>query len=200
MGRPKEHGAETKAQLLTAAGRILAQEGLEALSIRRLADEVSTTTRAVYSLFGSKDGLVSAMYGQMSDTLVRLHLAVPPSADESAELLLLTLAYRASALQHPNLYPLVFGPPYPGFTPTAEAVADARRGLGRVFETVERGLASGRFRGRTADTITHELWALVHGLASLELGGVLAPKKRADLLWRDAVRGLISAFERGPNL
>ena len=171
MGRPREHGAETRARLLAAAGRILAAEGLEALSLRRLAEEVGTTTRAVYSLFGGKDGLLSAMYEQMSRTLVRLHRAVPPSGDARSELLALTRAYRASARRHPNLYPLVFGPALPGFTPTKEAVLRARDGLSRVVEAIQRGIAQGHFQGRDADTIAHELWALVHGLASLELGG-----------------------------
>ena len=53
MGRPREHDAGTAAALLDAAERIVESEGLAALSVRRVADEVGTTTRAVYSLFGS---------------------------------------------------------------------------------------------------------------------------------------------------
>src|SRR5581483_373386 len=49
MGRPKEHGEETRERLLEAAARILTEEGAQAVTIRRVADEVGTTTRAIYS-------------------------------------------------------------------------------------------------------------------------------------------------------
>lgn len=35
--------------------------GLEHLSVRSLADEANTTAPAIYSLFGSKDGLIVAL-------------------------------------------------------------------------------------------------------------------------------------------
>ena len=53
MGRPKEHDARTAAALLEAAESVVQSDGVDALSVRRVADEVGTSTRAVYSLFGS---------------------------------------------------------------------------------------------------------------------------------------------------
>ena len=58
MGRPREHDERTRAALLAAAERIVAEGGPAALSVRAVADAAGTTTRAVYSLFGSKDGLL----------------------------------------------------------------------------------------------------------------------------------------------
>ena len=58
MGRPREHDERTRAALLAAAERIVAEGGPTALSVRAVAQDAGTTTRAVYSLFGSKDGLL----------------------------------------------------------------------------------------------------------------------------------------------
>src|SRR5512132_948470 len=58
MGRPREHDDATRTALLAAAERIVADGGPAALSVRAVADAAGTTTRAVYSLFGSKDGLL----------------------------------------------------------------------------------------------------------------------------------------------
>ena len=58
MGRPREHDEHTREALLAAAERIVAEGGPAALSVRAVADAADTTTRAVYSLFGSKDGLL----------------------------------------------------------------------------------------------------------------------------------------------
>ena len=63
MGRPREHDEATRTQLRGAAERLVAGGGPDALSVRAVADEARTSTRAVYSLFGSKDGLVAALAG-----------------------------------------------------------------------------------------------------------------------------------------
>ena len=200
MGRPKEHGATTRAQLLVAAGRVLAQEGAAALSLRRVAEEVGTTTRAIYSLFGNKEGLLSAMYDQMSDAFTHAHEAVAPRADVLNELLELALAYRKTALAHPNLYPLVVGPAVPGYTPAPDRIERARRGLARALQAIERGVAAGTFVGRDANTIAHAVWALLHGLTTLELAGALGSRRRAEALWRDAVSSLLKSFGQAPAL
>ena len=61
MGRPREHDEHTAEALLTAAEPIIEARGLGALSLRELAEEAGTTTRVVYSLFGSKEGLLSGL-------------------------------------------------------------------------------------------------------------------------------------------
>jgi AcrR family transcriptional regulator len=197
MGRPKEHGEAMRAALLARAGQLLQEEGAAALSLRRLAGDVGTTTRAVYSVFGGKDGLLSAMYHKMGDTLTRLHDAVPEQEDPTEELRLLCLAYRESVRRHPTLYPLLFGR-VPGFSPKAEDEELARRGFVRVLDVLGRGSERGHFQGRTARDMGHELWALVHGLAILELRGKLGKPRRAVRLWEDATSNLIAGFRSAP--
>lgn len=199
MGRPKEHGDHTRARLLASAGDILAREGPEALSIRRLADAVGTTTRAVYSLFGSKDGLISAMYLEMADTLAQRHFDVKRKDDPIVELIALAHAYRDAALQHPNLYPLVVGRPVPGFTPLPEAKARARSGLVRVHDAIDRAIAKKKIIGRNREAVVNEVWALLHGLASLEIAGALGPPRAARALWDDAVTSILTAFAKPPK-
>ena len=53
MGRPKEHDEATGVALLDAAERLVATGGVGALSVRAVAEAVGTTTRAIYSVFGS---------------------------------------------------------------------------------------------------------------------------------------------------
>ena len=83
MGRPREHDDRTAAALLDAAERIAETGGSEALSVRGVADEVGTTTRAVYSLFGSKDGLIAAL-GVQAFEFLRTGLETLPLLDDPA--------------------------------------------------------------------------------------------------------------------
>jgi hypothetical protein len=70
--------------------------------------------------------------------------------------------------------------------------------LVRVLSTLNRGIAEGRFRGRTAKDMAHELLALVHGLASLEVKGALGGASKACRLWKDATSILIVGFGAPP--
>src|SRR5258708_40264895 len=81
MGRPKLHDDGTAAALLAAAERTAQQHGLDALSVRGVAAAVGTTTRAVYSLFGSKDGLIVAL-GAHSFDVLRTALQALPTPDD----------------------------------------------------------------------------------------------------------------------
>ena len=70
MGRPKEHDDNTRAALRAAAERLVESGGPAALTVRGVAREAGTTTRAVYSVFGSRDGLlVDAVLGDSSDNV-----------------------------------------------------------------------------------------------------------------------------------
>ena len=193
MGRPREHDSATRAELLKQAGEIIRDEGVAALSLRRLAKAASTSTRAIYSLFGGKTGLLSAIYEEVGEALSTLHEAVPPSDDPVEEILALAVAYRQGARLHPELYRMVFFG-MAGFAPTAEQELRARRGYLRVLDAIERAKARGYFAGRAVNDAGRELWALVHGLASLELPGVLGDPDEAERLWRDAVTTMLRGF------
>ena len=65
MGRPKEHDEATRERLLDAAEHLSATHGWEALTVRRIAEEAGTSTRAVYALFDSKEGLEQALHEAM---------------------------------------------------------------------------------------------------------------------------------------
>src|SRR5690242_6397276 len=143
MGRPRLHGADTQAVLLTAAGKLLAEEGVQALSVRRLADEVGVTTRAVYSVFGDKAGLLRALFRQMAETMRRHHEAVLVREDPAEEIVELALAYRAAALEEANLFGL-YGRPTPGLALEPEDLVLAYRSFDRVVAALVRCADAGR--------------------------------------------------------
>ena len=70
MGRPRLHDDATREALLGAAEALVEAGGPGALSVRAAADTIGTSTRAVYSIFGSKEGLLSAL-AQRSFELLR---------------------------------------------------------------------------------------------------------------------------------
>ena len=56
MGRVKQYDDKLRRRLVDEAGRLLTAEGIGAVTLRRVASLADTSTTAVYSLFGDKDG------------------------------------------------------------------------------------------------------------------------------------------------
>lgn len=199
MGRPKEHGEQTREALLAAAATLVHEDGPAAVSVRRVAEAAGTTTRAVYSLFGDKDGLLRALYREVAETMRRHHEEVPERDDPVAEILDLALGYRAAGLAQPHLYDLWFAAVgRPNAALHREDAELAVRSLERVQRTVHRAVAAGRFPGRDADEVVWQLFAMVHGLTSLELSGVLGDEPRARRTWTEMVAGLLYGLQQPP--
>jgi len=193
MGRPREHG-ETTAQALLAAGeRVAEQEGIEALSVRRLAVEAGTTTRAVYSLFGSMDGLVTALGAHAFDLLGAAVAGLPTTPDPVADLVEAGLVFRTFTTTHPSLFRIaVQRTAVPAqlaatFRPAAERAMAELEGRVMRLEHVD-GLG-----GRSVRVAASQFHALCEGLASLELRNVLVPRD-AEAFWRSALTALVSGF------
>lgn len=198
MGRPRIHDEDTRAALLEAAGQLLATDGPSALSLRRLAHEVGASTQAIYTLFGSKDGLVRALHRTGFATLDRHLAAVEPTGAPVDDLGALALAYRAAALAQPHLYGVMFACPFPEFEPSE---ADQRLALGtleRLRAVIRSHAEQGAFDGCDPDGLTLQLWGLAHGLASLELQGAFAEHPDPERLWRDAFTAIVTGYLTPP--
>src|SRR5229473_2885265 len=105
MGRPKEHDARTGMALLDAAEQIIEQEGFADLTVRRVAREVGTTTRAVYSVFGSKEALIIALGSRAFEWLATRLDSMAATDDPVADLVEAGAgAFRQLAVEHPCLF------------------------------------------------------------------------------------------------
>ena len=193
MGRPKEHDEATRTALLEAAERLLADGGPDALSIRRVSDAAGTSTRAVYSLFGGKDGLLRALYQAMFKDLRRRVLAVPDTRDAVGDLVRVGIdGFRAQALAHPHLFRLAFEWPGRRSSTTDADRREAQAAFDALLARVKR--VSAAPGGAEARRFAIGFHALCQGLASGELGGILASSDQDPLrIWRDT----LAAYARG---
>ena len=202
MGRPKQHDERTAATLLETAERIVEADGLDALSVRRVAEEAGTTTRAVYSVFGSKDALVVALGSRAFELLGSSLRALPATDDPAADLVEAGVAvFRRFAVDHPSLFGIGVQWNWtltPGLASGFRATAvDA---LGDLRARVARLEAAGLLGGRPVPEATTAFHAQCEGLAALELRGML-PRGEEERIWRASlgavVTGLASAAPTG---
>jgi AcrR family transcriptional regulator len=169
------HHDGTSEALLTAAHRLLAEDGPEALTVRRIAGEAGMSTMNVYSRFGGKDGVIDELYADGYRRLVAEIDAVPTTDDVAADLMQIAHTYRAFAKANPTYYGIMFRSAVPGYTPSPESSAVALSGLSRFVQRVKRGQELGQIVQSDSydpQDIAAWLWATCHGVISLELDGI----------------------------
>lgn len=195
MGRRKLHGDRTAAALLEAAERVVETDGLEALTVRRVAEGAGTTTRAVYSIYGAKDGLVVALGRRAFDYLRERLDVLAVTDDPAADLVEAGVhVFRRLLVDHPALFRI--GVQW-GTLPDPQLAAGFRdaalQALAGLRDRVSRLDAAGALGGRAVPDATREFHALCEGLAAMELRSLL-PDGDEERIWRNALTTLVRGF------
>jgi AcrR family transcriptional regulator len=202
MGRPREHDERTRAALRAAAERLIAQGGITAFSVRAVAEQVGTTTRAVYSLFGSKDGLlVDALAQSAFDFLADGIDELVETDDPVADLIAVGVpVFRRLVVEHPALYRIAFQRIVPGFQAGPEVTAARQRAWTRLVAKTQRLAEGGLLRQRSATQAAVEFNAMLEGLANAELRGTslrLLPEGAEEETWYNALTTVTQGFSAG---
>jgi AcrR family transcriptional regulator len=196
MGRPREHDEHTAAALLEAAERAIQQSGPEGISIRGVASDVGTTTRAVYSLFGSKQGFVAALAAHAFDLLRTGMEQLPETSAPDDDLIQAGLVIRQFVIEHPSLFRIVFRNTADPFMRSQLTVrSSSAQALDVLKVKVARLVPAGLLGATGVDEATLHFRALCDGLAGLELGGTI-PADTGERLWREGLGALVRGFTK----
>ena len=174
-----EETPDVRTRLVAAAAKLLAEGGPDGVSVRRVATEIGTSTRAVYTHCGGTPELLRAVCVEGFRHLAARLAEVAPTDDPVADIAALARAYRRSALDDPHLFAAMFG------RNVREVLADERdqlEALGTfltLVDAVQRAIDAGRLDPAPADQLAVELWAGIHGLCCFELGAGLADPEQA---------------------
>jgi AcrR family transcriptional regulator len=162
------------------------------LSVRSVADAVATSTRAVYSLFGSKAGLIEALAARLFQVLAETIDAIPLTRDPVADVVSASVdGFRRVALDHSALYSMVFLRASPEFAQGPVFAQQARAAFARLERLLARVAAEQGLGGHEVADAAQAVHALTEGLATFELRGGLGEGARAESLWRFSVAALV---------
>jgi AcrR family transcriptional regulator len=165
--------AEREHRIVAAARAIAEREGWDAVTIRRLAEEIEYSQPVLYSHFENRDAIVAAVAVEgFRDITAALQKAASGSTGRNA-LKNVAMAYLAFALSRPALYEAMFVLP----TSLQFAEAGTRPELLAGFEALAAVVTP--FCVDVA-LVTETFWAALHGLAELERSGRVRPKARDE--------------------
>lgn len=177
-----DHLTPRARQIAEAARELIDAEGVDALSMRGLADRVGIRAPSIYKHFESKEALEAAVISAVFEEQAILFEAVVEGSDQP--LLALAGAYRDYAQRHPHLYRLV-----------------TERPLNRpaLVEGVEERAARPVIRAAGEDRdFARAIWAFAHGMTILELNSRFPPDADLDAAWRSGIEALTAATPEEP--
>ena len=179
------HHGDLKSTLLNYALQQMEGEGagLDGLSMREMAKAVGVSHTAAYRHFADKQSLLDAVAEEGFTALLQASRdavdAVPASAGNLGRLLACGMAYIAFGRQHPRQLAHMFTA-----ASRAAAPASLRTVAAQLFDLlitlVAQGQQQGQFKEGDTRALAHSCWAMVHGLALLQGGQLLAPPLPPD--------------------
>ena len=177
------HGALRSAVLSAAADQIAAG-GVDSVSLRGLARRAGVSHAAPAHHFGDRHGLLTALaaegFGLLADEL----------GQAGPEFRGVGVAYVRFAVRHPGHFAVMFrGDVLHHDDP------DLKAAQARTRDILRRGIASisAERRGRRPKDAQLAAWSLVHGFASLWLGGALAGSELAGDDTPEAITGRLAS-------
>jgi AcrR family transcriptional regulator len=194
--RDRYHHGDLRRSLIQAGLQVLAERGVDALTLREVARRAKVSQAAPYHHFTDKADLVGAITQHGFENFAG---ALQAGADEvgGGALQRLTgmgLAYVRFAVANPALFRLLFRPELRGGTreePATEAMERAGSAAYQVFlDAVTAAVQEGSVQGSVEDVALAAL-SIVHGLSTLLVDGPIDLRQRPpDTLARVVISAL----------
>lgn len=191
-----KRSADTAAQIVSTAVSILEREGVDAVTMHRVARELGITPMAIYHHYENREALLQRI---VDDEVLKLaalgdRLAMSLRDDKSMEQIV--DAYLDYAFERPHIFDYIFNTPrsnvmkYPGDfrrrrSPSLTPVAD------RVVTLMDEGT----LRKEDAWEVTMQLWAHAHGYITMYRTGRFDMDEKAfRALYHRAVKRLFQGL------
>lgn len=193
MAKENYHHGDLRAALLNEAERLLKMDGIEKLSLRKIASQAGVSHAAPSHHFGNANGLITALtvigYQRLSKGLS--DVVNTRHADGLDPRISCGIAYIDFALDHPELFSLMFASEYPDFD-NKELDRASMEAFTTFLQVASGDDSPSANRPHDIDVPLMAYWSKMHGLAILLLTGrmrsvlSLSKKKRrtaiADIL------------------
>lgn len=171
------HHGDLKNALIDGALTMLAEDGIQGLSLRKVAKHIGVSHNAPYQHFPDKETLIAALAEQgfrMLGEAIDRGVASLGQSDAVSRLIKAGVSYVEFMSTHSEYHEVMFGPfphaQYPSLSEQAVASFD------RLVTLVAEGQAEGDFREGNPREIAATLWSTVHGLSTIFVSEKMPPQ------------------------
>lgn len=176
MPSKKYHHGDLKNALIKAGVEILSKEGVNGLSLRKVAKRAGVSHSAPYAHFADRQSLIAAISTEgFKQLYAELDAAVSPYSNEpQSQLKEGARAYVQFAMNNTDTFNIMFSgvlekeKDYPAF------VEASRKTFERVVEIVRACQDAGVLRPAPSELMAVSVWGQLHGIVSLALEGQIS--------------------------
>lgn len=170
--RSAYHHGDLKSALRAAAATLIAERGVDTVSLREIAQMAGVSHTAAYRHYADKEAvmadLAEAGFRELSATMGQVIAATRGGV--TRKLQAAGGAYVRFGVEQPHLLQLMFGPAisdwqcYPALVEASDAL------YATLTDIIKSGQEKGKFRAGDPRDLALAAWSLVHGLALLICG------------------------------
>lgn len=179
----------TREAIVSEARGLISEDGLDKLTLRRLAARFSVSAPALYFHFRDKEELLRAVAERQFDELMARYDEVDAAADPARPLeraLAQCHVYVRMSQQDPELFRVMFlFPPDLGgvlSVPEGSALPAATVAFQKAVGALEDAIAVGQLDPVEPLVVALSLWAAMHGIANILLLGLGMTTEAEDAL------------------
>jgi AcrR family transcriptional regulator len=186
--RKERDRADVREKILDVARELFARDGVDAVTMRAIAERIEYSPPVIYSHFADKHALIQELCYRDFRALSQAFGHIGRVEDPLERLRRLARAYIDYALEHSQQYRFLFMTQKDPDDLSAMHEAMQRNPEADAYlflrDTVAEGIGSGVFRPelRDVEELTQILWGSVHGILSLQI----AKGNDPWIQWRDA--------------
>jgi AcrR family transcriptional regulator len=174
-----------RTRIVEAARDIVSEEGLDALSMRAIAERIEYSPATIYLHFRDKDELLREVvlegFQRMNDYGLEEFEKLGPEANPAEQHRAMGRAYARFALENTAYFRVMFELPTVAQAPCPADCGEAEEGMGRragqswesMVGNIQRAIDAGLLQMPNAERAAVISWGLIHGLTSLYLSGHL---------------------------
>jgi AcrR family transcriptional regulator len=191
MPRPKTPTAqpmELRDACIVAAQELIAENGIENLSLREVARKLGVSHQAPYKHYPSRDHLLAEVMRRCFQRFAAYLDARPRANDPRQDLEALGLRYLGYAQKHPLEYRLMFSSTWPAAAGQTGLAADATHAFDVLRSVLRRHHGDSPALRDAAELDALYIWSTVHGLAGVMNGPCIGQLGLKPAVLRQAVR------------
>lgn len=158
---------ELKEACVRAAHEVIAEHGIEALSLREVARKLGVSHQAPYRHYPTRDHLLAEVMRRCFERFAQALDDREQSDDPEEDLHALGQAYLQFAASHPLEYRLMFNTPWPEKADHPALVRDATHACDILRNVLSRVHGGGKSKQTLVDLDAMFIWSTMHGLASI---------------------------------
>lgn len=185
-----------RAAIIDVARELVTDEGLDQLSLRRLATRLGVTAPALYAYVHGKQDLLRTLAEDEFDRLMERFSAID-EPDPVARIRAQGRAYVEHARENPEMFRVMFlFPPDLGGTdlPPGVELPGATRTFAAAATAVEDAVAAGAIVSDDPLLVALTLWSGSHGVASVLQLGLDLPREVEDALIDDVTTRILRGY------